>query len=60
MKSVFTRREKIHLDPFESEESILLKKALIALDNPERRDEWDVFGQFVADDLRQMSNLIRQ
>lgn len=44
--------------PLESEETILLKKALTALDSSEKNDEWDVFGQFVAHDLRQISNLI--
>lgn len=44
--------------PLDSEESILFKKALTALDNTEKRDEWDIFGQFVADDLRQISNII--
>lgn len=54
-KSKTTKRK--NPSKLEPEETILLKKALTALDNPEKKDEWDVFGQFVADDLRQISNL---
>lgn len=54
-KSKTTKRK--NSSQMDSEENILLKKALIALDKPERIDEWDVFGQFVAADLRRISNL---
>lgn len=42
----------------EDDENMLMEKALTMLD--QRSDEWDIFGQFVASELRQIFNCIER